>query len=104
MDHIQANDRILTYGKSHILESFFEAAKQKSKHFEIIICESAPSYSGQSMALKLAKLGINVTLIPDSAVLAVMSRIDKVIFSTHSIMANGGLVTHLGAYMISLAA
>ena len=33
-----------------------------------------------------------------------MSRVDKVIFSTHAIMANGGLVTHTGAYMIALAA
>ena len=33
-----------------------------------------------------------------------MSRVDKVVISTHSIMANGGLVTHSGAYMICQAA
>ena len=33
-----------------------------------------------------------------------MTRVDKVIISTHAIMANGGLVTHSGAYMIALAA
>jgi translation initiation factor eIF-2B subunit beta len=49
-------------------------------------------------------MGINTTLIPDSAVYALMSRVNKVIFSTHAIMANGGLVTYSGAYMIALAA
>jgi translation initiation factor eIF-2B subunit beta len=43
-------------------------------------------------------------LIPDASVFALMSRVDKVIISTHAIMANGGLVTHSGAYMIALAA
>ena len=33
-----------------------------------------------------------------------MSRVDKVIIGTHAIMANGGLVTNTGAYMIALAA
>ena len=33
-----------------------------------------------------------------------MSRVDKVIISTHAIMANGGLVTYSGAYVIALAA
>ena len=49
-------------------------------------------------------MDIKTTLIPDSSVNALMSRVDKVIISTHSIMANGGLVTHTGAYMICLAA
>lgn len=56
------------------------------------------------MTENLVKEGINTTLVPDSAVFALMSRIDKVIFSAHAIMANGGLVTHSGAYMIALAA
>ena len=35
---------------------------------------------------------------------AVMSRVDRVIISTHAIMANGGLVAYAGAYQIALAA
>ena len=33
-----------------------------------------------------------------------MSRVDKVIISSHAIMANGGLIAHAGAYNIALAA
>jgi len=84
--------------------SFFEAAA-KAMFFEVVVCETAPSYSGQITANTLAhKYGINATLIPDAAVFALMSRVDKVIIGTHAIMANGGLVTHTGAYMIALAA
>lgn len=76
----------------------------KEKFFELVVCESSPSFAGHSTANNLSSKGINTTVIPDSAIYAVMSRIDKVIFSTHAIMANGGLVTHSGAYMIALAA
>jgi translation initiation factor eIF-2B subunit beta len=69
-----------------------------------VVCETAPSFSGHLAAENYIKEGINTTLIPDSAVYALMSRVDKVIFSAHAIMANGGLVTHSGAHMIALAA
>ena len=44
----------------------------------MIIAESAPSYQGQELATKLAKEGIETTLITDSAVFAIMSRVNKV--------------------------
>ena len=70
----------------------------------MIVCETAPSFVGHTTAENLVKEGINTTLVPDAAVFALMSRVDKVIFSAHAIMANGGLVTHSGAHMIALAA
>jgi len=69
-----------------------------------LVCESAPSYAGHQTAKLLSDKNISTTLIPDASVYALMSRVDKVIISTHAIMANGGLVTHSGAYMIALAA
>ena len=53
---------------------------------------------------KLQKAGLNVNLITDASVYAIMSRVDKVVISTHAIMANGGLIANSGAYMIALAA
>ena len=41
-------------------------------------------YSGQAMAVELSKAGIETTVIPDSAVFAVMSRVNKVILGTHA--------------------
>jgi translation initiation factor eIF-2B subunit beta len=48
--------------------------------------------------------GIRTRLITDSAVYALMSRVDKVIISSQAIMANGGVIAHSGAYQIALAA
>ena len=42
------------------------------------------------LAKNLAVAGIETTVIPDSAVFAMMSTINKVIVGTHSVMANGG--------------
>ena len=45
---------------------------------------------GQQLAISLAKDGIDTTVITDSAVFAIMSRVNKVIIGTHTVMANGG--------------
>lgn len=42
------------------------------------------------MAKKLANANIETTLITDSAVFAIMSRVNKVIIGTHTVLANGG--------------
>ena len=44
----------------------------------MIVAESAPSYQGQELATKLAREGIETTVITDSAVFAIMSRVNKV--------------------------
>jgi translation initiation factor eIF-2B subunit beta len=59
---------------------------------------------GHKTAKELADFGIQTNLIQDSAVFAVMSRVDKVMISAHGIMANGGLVGASGALMIAHAA
>src|SRR5690242_13963471 len=56
------------------------------------------------MATELAKAGISTTLISDSAVFAMMARINKVIVGTHAVMANGGLVAQAGLHAVALAA
>ena len=40
----------------------------------------------------------------DSAVFAMMSRVNKVVIGTHAVMINGGLVAPTGAHMITLCA
>ncbi len=56
------------------------------------------------MATSLAKAGIETTVITDSAVFAMMSRVNKVIIGTHTVMANGGLKAINGSHTIALAA
>jgi len=56
------------------------------------------------MALSLAKDGVEVTLISDAAVFAMMSRVNKVFVGTHAVMANGGLKAVSGSHTVALAA
>lgn len=56
------------------------------------------------MARDLGKGGIDVTLIPDSAVYPMMARVNKVIISTNKVMSNGGLIALSGVLNVALAA
>ena len=58
-----------------------QAAARKRK-FDVIVAESAPSYQGQELAVILAQSGIEATVITDSAVFAIMSRVNKVCLCT----------------------
>jgi translation initiation factor eIF-2B subunit beta len=49
-------------------------------------------------------MGITVILIPDSAVFALMSRINKVILAPHTVLANGSLIAASGSATIARAA
>lgn len=48
-EHISDNDLILTYHTSGTLTSFFTEAKE-SANFEVIVCETAPEFTGHRTA------------------------------------------------------
>lgn len=108
VDYVQSDEIILTLGKSKIIESFLRHAagggKTGKRKFVVIVIELAPFYSGREMAKALNKSGISTLIIPDSAIFAIMSRVNKVIIGTHSMMANGGIKAPAGAHSIALAA
>lgn len=47
---------------------------------------------------------MEIIVIPDSSIFAMMSRVNKVIIGTHSVLANGGLRAACGANTVALAA
>lgn len=108
VDYVQSDEIILTLGRSKVIESFLRHAATGSKtgrrKFIVIVVELAPFYSGHEMAKSLDKSGISTLIIPDSAVFAIMSRVNKVIIGTHSMMANGGIKAPAGSHSIALAA
>jgi translation initiation factor eIF-2B subunit beta len=122
LDHIHSNEIILTHTSSTTVQKFLLKAAAKRK-FTVIHAESYPNnheathatVSGGSMddddnlgfesfQKPLIEHGITVILIPDSAVFALMSRVNKVILGTHSVLANGGLVAAAGTRVIARAA
>jgi len=103
MEYIHSNEIIMTFGKSRTVERFLKRAA-RSRKFTVVIAECAPLFKGQELALSLSDSEIETIVIPDSAVFAVMSRVNKVIVGSHAVMADGGLKANNGAQSIALAA
>ena len=77
-EHIHTDEVIMTYGYSTTIELFLKAAARK-RRFQVIIAETQPSLDGHKLANVLSKIpNISTTLIPDSCIYAIMSRINKV--------------------------
>ncbi|XP_073494196.1 translation initiation factor eIF2B subunit beta isoform X1 [Phyllobates terribilis] len=62
------------------------------------------SFQGHDLAVSLSKAGIETTVITDAAIFAVMSRVNKVIIGTKTILANGSLRAVSGTHTLALAA
>jgi translation initiation factor eIF-2B subunit beta len=103
LEHIHSNEIILTMGKSNTIQAFLERAAKKRK-FHVIIAENEPYLEEHELALNLSKLGLDITLIPYSAIYSCISRVNKVIISTHSIYANGALKANIGINALALSA
>ncbi|RHZ65124.1 hypothetical protein Glove_319g118 [Diversispora epigaea] len=103
MENIHSNEIIMTIGKSRTVEYFLKTAAKKRK-FSVIVAETSPTYLGHEMALSLSQAGIDTTVISDSAIFAVMSRVNKVIMGTHAVLANGGLISVSGTQTVATAA
>lgn len=103
-EQIHEDECILTFGYSQPVESFLRAASRKRK-FQVIIAEAEPSMSGHKLAHELSKQSnISVTIIPDSGVFALMARVNKVLFSPHAVLVDGGAICVAGNLMVAVAA
>ncbi|KAL5120087.1 GCD complex subunit gcd7 [Pleosporales sp. CAS-2024a] len=124
LEHIHANEIILTHTASTTVQKFLLYAARKRK-FTVVHCETYPHDHTATHGIlltgkkrdsnpdddddderwkPLTDAGIQVYVIPDSHVFAIMSRVNKVILATHTVLANGGLVAAAGAHMIAKAA
>lgn len=102
-EHIHSNEIILTLGYSNEVKSFLKEAAQHRK-FQVIVMENSPENKGHELAVSLAKSKIQTVLIPDSAMFGMISRVNKIIIGTHTVMANGGLRSVCGTHAVALAA
>ncbi|XP_058423370.1 translation initiation factor eIF-2B subunit beta isoform X2 [Diceros bicornis minor] len=103
LEHIHSNEVIMTIGFSRTVEAFLKEAARKRK-FHVIVAECAPFCQGHEMAVNLSDAGIETTVMTDSAIFAVMSRVNKVIIGTKTILANGALRAVTGTHTLALAA
>ncbi|KAK1360451.1 Translation initiation factor eIF-2B subunit beta [Heracleum sosnowskyi] len=104
VEHIHQNEVILTLGSSTTVIEFLCAAKEKRRSFRVFVAEGAPRYQGHVLAKELVARGLQTTVITDSAVFAMISRMNMVIVGAHAVMANGSVIAPVGLNMVALAA
>lgn len=104
VEHIHQNEVILTLGNSRTVMEFLCAAKEKKRSFRVFVAEGAPRYQGHVLAKELVARGLQTTVITDSAIFAMISRVNMVIVGAHAVMANGGVIAPIGLNMVALAA
>lgn len=103
LDHVHANEVILTFGYCRTVHLFLREAAKK-RVFSVVVAEGGPSYEGQRLAADLAADGIATTCITDSAVFALMARANMVLVGAHAVLANGGMLGVSGLHGVALAA
>ncbi|KAH0993740.1 hypothetical protein GBA52_005223 [Prunus armeniaca] len=101
---IHQNEVVLTLGHSRTVKKFLCAAKEKKRSFQVVVAEGAPKYLGHVLAKGLAAKGLQTTMIADSSVFAMISRVNMVVVGVHAVMANGGVIAPVGMNMVALAA
>ena len=103
---IENGDRILIHCQSDTVISLLKRAWDDKKKIEVICTETRPRYQGRLSAKLLAKHGIPVTLIVDSAVNLTMKefKVDRAIVGADTVYANGDVINKIGTSQIALCA
>ncbi|KAA8912673.1 hypothetical protein TRICI_003391 [Trichomonascus ciferrii] len=102
LDMIHENEVLLTpTPESKTVKDFLIRAAQK-RRFSVLITDSFPNGVDKShgLAKELSALGIETVVIPDTLVLAVMSRVGKVVIGTRTVLANGGCISSAGVSLV----
>ncbi|MCS7121919.1 MAG: ribose 1,5-bisphosphate isomerase [Archaeoglobaceae archaeon] len=101
---IKDNSIVMTHCNSSAAISIIKRAYEVGKKIEVIATESRPRLQGHITAKQLREIGIDVTLIVDSAVRFFMKEVDCVVVGADTITANGTLINKIGTSQIALAA
>ncbi len=101
---IEYGDVIMTHCHSTAAVSVIVTAHKQGKVEKVYVKETRPKLQGLITAKALADAGLEVILIPDSAVRYYMKRINKVVVGADTVAANGAVVNKIGTSMVALAA
>ena len=97
-------DTIMTHCNSSAALGVIKEAHRQGKDIRVFATESRPWRQGILTVNDLAKAGVDVTMIIDSAVRTVMRRTDKVFVGADTITSHGALINKVGTSQLALAA
>ncbi len=95
---------ILTHCNSSAAIQCIIQAHREGKNIRVFNTETRPWFQGHITARTLAKEGIEVTMIVDSAVRYFMREVDIVVVGADTIASNGAVINKIGTSQIALAA
>jgi ribose 1,5-bisphosphate isomerase len=103
MNLITKDTTILTHCHSSTVESILKRAAEMHD-IKVICTETRPMYQGRKTAKNLAKVGIDVTMVTDSAMGSWMNDVDVVLVGADVVTARGALINKIGTSVIAMAA
>ncbi|SCV00475.1 LAME_0G09956g1_1 [Lachancea meyersii CBS 8951] len=78
-----------------VLKFLIKARERNNRNFTVLVTEGYPNNTqvAHQFAKKLSEHGVETTVIPDTAVFALMSRVGKVIIGAKTVFTNGGTIS-----------
>ncbi|XP_076453393.1 translation initiation factor eIF2B subunit alpha-like [Babylonia areolata] len=101
---ITNNTILLTHSYSRVVMEVFRKAVEKGRSFKVFVCESQPDKSGLRTAKELREMGVDCTVILDSAVGYIMESVVMVVVGAENLLKNGGIFNKIGTLSIAIAA
>lgn len=96
MNKIKNGMKVFTHCHSSTVEAILIAAKKKGIKFEVYNTETRPKFQGRITAEVLAKAGIPVTHMVDSAGRSMLKKCDLFLFGCDSVTSEGFLINKIG--------
>jgi len=95
-NRLRDGDRVMTHCHSTDALACIEAAVEQGKEIAAVVKETRPRNQGHITARELRELGVDVTLIVDSAARRYLNEVDHVLVGADSIAADGSLINKIG--------
>ncbi|MFC7068394.1 ribose 1,5-bisphosphate isomerase [Halobaculum lipolyticum] len=95
-NRLRDGDTVMTHCHSTDALACVEAAVEQGKSISAIVKETRPRNQGHITAAELRELGVDVTLVVDSAARRYLDEADHVVVGADSIAADGGVVNKIG--------
>ncbi|KAF2225842.1 hypothetical protein BDZ85DRAFT_272502 [Elsinoe ampelina] len=101
---IRDGARVVTFGKSSIVEKTLLQAHGQGKKFTVAVLDSRPLFEGRNLVRALSAAGLRVTYALLPAASHVLRDADVVLLGAHAMMANGRLYSRAGTAGVAMLA
>jgi ribose 1,5-bisphosphate isomerase len=103
-NRLRDGDTVMTHCHSTDALACVEAAVDQGKTISAIVKETRPRNQGHITARELREMGVDVTLIVDSAARRYMGAVDHVLVGADSIAADGSVINKIGTSELAVNA